>query len=494
MEKFSVAISLTEETTVQFNTHVNESPAVVSNVEFCALQENVIDNEAWVRETLLVDVRDFDTRYTLSKKIAQHTAFFSKLVDDGIAQLIYSQDPAFYEEFVDRDNCSVVVHEETGDQVLLIFFSDIAIVDRPGYASPSTDVEHVEKSFKFHSTKHTVNPVTFSVENLLNKSDMVVFVGFQDKAVIDTFNQFNELNNSSCEVSYTEDYEERVLKLEEEDDDEKLFRCALVVDTASIDVAIEIIKLKPEKIASVVCDTLGLVTREALTLLSLCHSKNILCVRKLHRHGWFNLGVTDKNEQATECPDSGNGIITMTNDTVLGEWSYIVFVDPRMAQIAKLAIGLEMAAEVWTITIVHDARDDLVAEHHDYKFYPIFQTEGFFRLCQMTKKHTIHTVLNVITPFPAVGAMLFDSGIFVTCDVPVALEYNKKVTDIFTKAVKAARTANVERVVKAKSDFYNHVTGVEKCIRAVNNELVDTVNKKKHGEHLHAIFKELKIS
>jgi low affinity Fe/Cu permease len=408
--------------------------------------------------------------------------------------LIYSQDQSLYEQFTGKDNCRVLVHEATGDEVLLIFFSDVAITDRRGYTSPSTDVEHIEKSFKFHSTKHTVKPTTFSVENLLNKSDMVVFVGCRGTTLIDTFVESNVLNNSHCGVRCMSDYEEKVMNLEEGDDEEKLFRCALVVDPGSIDVAIEIIKLKPEKIASVVCDTVGLVTREVITLMSLCHSKNIMCVRKLHRYGTFNLGVVDRAEQATDCPDSGNGVITMTNDTVVGEWSYVIFVDPRMVQLSKLVIGLEMAIEVWTITIVHDARDDLVVNHYQYKFYPILQTEGFIRLCQMTTGYTIHTVLTVITPFPSVAAMLFDSGIFATCDTAVALEYNVKVTTLFNKAVKAARMKHVERVVQAKGDAYNHVVGIEKRTRAINNELIDTVNKKKHTKHLCAIFNELKMN
>jgi len=490
MNQFRIIISLTEETTVQFKVYVDENDTpVVSNVEFCALQEQVVDNHAWIRETLLMYIRDFDTRYDLSKKIALFTSFFSKLVADGVAQLVYNTEG--YTQH--KHTGDVVLHQETGEKVLCVYCTDKVVIDRPPYRSPSTDVTHIERTFKFHSTKHTVNPLAFSVDNLVNKSDMIVFVGDNDHGVIRTFEQFNELNNDFNIVTTADDYKKHVLALEEDDDEEKTFRCVLVVDPCFIDVALDIIKLKPEKIAAVVCDTYGMYNVSALTLLSVCHSKSIVCVRKLQRNGCFNLGVVDKREQTTESQTSGNGVITMTDDTVVSEYSYVVFIDARMAQIAKIVICLEMAVGIWTITLVHDARDDLVAGHYDYKFFPIFQTEGFFRICQMNKKRALHSIINVLTPFPAIGSMLFDSGIFVTCDKEVAIEYNKKVNAVYYKAVLKEKIKRIEVVVANKAAAYNHVVEIERKVRAVNDELITTVNKKKHTTQLHEIFKQLKI-
>lgn len=475
MDDFTLVISFTEETTVQFNVRIGDKPPVISNVERCAVRKQVFYNESWIRETLLVDIADFDKRYEMANEISAFTYFLFHVI--GASQLVYSTRDGEYTK-AGTASSKILTHEETGKQVLCNFYEDVVVIDRPPYPSPVTDVEHIEKAFSFHSTKHTVNPLAFSVDNLINKSDMVVFVGDTDHRVKQTFEKFNSLNNDHCVIRYTDDYEKHVLSLEVEDDEEKTFRCVLVVDNTDFtDVAIEIIEMKHEKIAAVVFDSAGYDDDGTLELLSLCRAKNILCVRKIQRHGWFNLGVIDVSEQTSECHYSGNGVITMTDDTVVPEYSYVVYIDPRMSQIAKLVIGLEMAAEVWAITLVHDARDDLVANHYDYKFFPVFQTEGFFRLCQMNKKHTIHSVLTVVTPFPAIAAMLFDSGIFVTCDVDVALEYNEKINALFNKEIKKQRLKHVEKVVGDKANTYKYVTDIERKIVSVNNEILSTVAK-----------------
>lgn len=469
-----IIISVSEECTFQIKTYVGEHMSV-ANVEFCAIKEQVIDNCPWIRETLLTDVRSFDDRYSGAELISDMVDLFNNQQDDGISQVIYHKDgPAEYEKIIASEK--IVVSTPRGHEYLCLYENNVVLLDRTAYPSPNTDVSHLVKNYEFHSNKHTANPMTFSPDNLINKSDMVVFVGGVTAEYLSTFEQHNELGNDHCIVHSLDEYKEKVLALEDDDDEEKLFRCVLVVNTFSVELALEVINERPEKIGCVVCETLCVGDKDARMILSTCHAKGIACVRKAQRHGLFNFGVVDH-----QCRDSfhtGNGVVTMTNNTVIDEYLYVIYIDPRMAQIARTVLALEMAVEVWCITLVHDAYDHVVTEHHDYKFFPVFQTEGFHRIAQMTHKHSMHTVIATLSPFPQIASLLFGNGIFATCEKECLVEYVDKVNGVFDNHVKELRKQNVSRIVDLKAQAYNTVSNIEKKAKQINSEIGPAVDRR----------------
>lgn len=468
-----IIVSVSEECTFQIKTYVGDRESI-ANVAFCAIHEQVIDNCPWIRETLLTDVRSFDERYDTAKLISNMVKLFNSELE--IAQVIFHKDgESEYKKIAGESNFE---RAQIKDGFLCFYENDVVILDRKSFPNPSTDVSHIKQNFEFHSNKHTANPLTFCPENLFNKSDMVTFVGDCPQSIIDTFEKFNELNNDYCIVKSLDEYKEKVLDLEEGDDEEKLFRCALVVDIFSVNLAIDIIREKPEKIGIVVCDTMAVQDKEARNILSLCHSKGIMCVRKAQRHGLFNFGVISKDQQCRDSFHTGNGVITMTNDTVVKEYLYVIFIDPRMAQIARAVLALEMSSEIWCITMIQDAYDHVVSSHHDYKFFPIIQTEGINRIAQMTKKHSIHTAIAVITPFPNVAITLFENGIFSAYDRECLLEYVDNVNRVFDEHVKDVQKKNVSRVVSLKAEAYNSVTEIEKKAKKINAEIGPAVARR----------------
>jgi hypothetical protein len=401
-------------------------------------------------------------------------ALFNEQLYNNVSQVIY--DKRGVDEY-DKFSASrkTIMRTPKGNVFLCTYEDEPVLLDRPMYPNPSSDVSHVEERYEFHSHKHTANPMTFSPDNLINKSDMVVFVGEPNDDVFITFEGHNALGNDFCVVDSLEGYSEKVLSVEEDDEDEKLFRCVLIVHPGSVDLARVIIQERPEKIGCVVCDTFELSGRDALLILSTCHSKGITCIRKAHRYGWFNFGVVKKEEQSRETFHSGNGVITMTNDVVVGAHLYVIYIDPRMAQITRFVMVMEMASEVWCITLIHDVYDHLVAKHHDYKFFPIFQTQGIHRISEMTCKNSIHTVIATLTPFPQIASTLFMSGIFATCDRSVLTEYVHKVNDIFDKRVKYQQREKISRVVALKLDAYTTITNMERNIKRINTEILPAV-------------------
>lgn len=478
-----IIVSVSEECTFQIKTYIGDKESI-ANVAFCAIHEQVIDNCPWIRETLLTDVRSFDERYDAAKLISKMVQIFYNEVD--IAQVVFHKDgKSEYKKIIEGLSGNGLSGTESNfkraqikDVFLCLYKNEVEIFDRKPFPNPSTDVSHIKHNFEFHSKKHTVNPVTFCPENLFNKNDMVVFVGNCHESIVKTFEKFNEIKNDYCFAKSLNEYEEKVLDLEEYDDEEKLFRCALVVDLYAVDLAIDIINKKPEKIGIVVCDTIEVRDKEARNILSLCYSKGITCVRKAQRHGFFNFGVISKEQQCMDSFHTGNGVITMTNDTVVKEYQYVIFIDPRMAQITRMVLALEMSSEIWCITIIQDAYAHVVSSHHDYKFFPMIQTEGINRITQMSKKRAIHTPMAVLTSFPNVANTLFENGIFSTYDQECLLEYVDNINRMFDEHVKDVQKKNVSRIVSIKAEVYKTVTDIEKKIKKINAEIEPAVARR----------------
>lgn len=494
-----IIVSCTEETTFQVKVNVEgATEPAISHVEFCAM-EKFTTTPALVRESLLFDIKSFDDRYKFAMIVSDMAAVLKDHVT--MTQVIYCHDATEYAQY----DGSMVKGDK--GEYLCRYIKTNQPSQRVEYPCISTDVSHIEKSFKFHSHKHTVNPLSFSEDNLINKSDMIVFVGVEggeDSAIFSVFRDHNELNNDWCFVDSAKEYEEKVLSLEDGDDDEKIFRSVLVSDGAP-NLLYDLVNLKHEKVGAVVYDTFSGDVRDTRRLLSLCRTKNITCMRKVQRHGRFNIGVVDKGEQTTESYHTGNAVVTMTNGTILDEYLFVVFIDPRMAQLPKMVIAMEMASETWCITIVQDALDGAVQGHVDYKFFPLFQTEGINRVVMMASKHTLHTPIAMYTDFPSIAIKTVDAGMFTCCFPDKIREYVANVNAIYDEAVAEVGRKNVSRVVDMKLKAYKYVTDVAKKADMINPSIpqgahqmrskgvMRSIVKGKHERGLQQVFNQLKI-
>jgi hypothetical protein len=468
-------MTITESSETAYVVHVVvNDQSIKKEVEFVDITQ-FIENKPWVRENFLKDVRKMADRIYFAGVLQEMMSIVVESEGD-IVQVVFEADQSRFSNLRETGHVSVVSEESK----VGYFIKEVGGA-RPNpyvpYEGTSTDVTHIDKFYEFHTNKIVHDQRSATEFLMVDINDIVVFIGFNPHSdVVYNFRQCN----------YNLQLDHHVLT--DGDDIKKIIgessKIILVANQFSVALCTQVVSEFPKSIKLCVCDvdeSFG-----STMLLSACKRHNILHVRKVHRTAFFNFGVTLRFQRCDDHrDDANNGVITMSEDTWIEDRSFIIYMDPRYADIVRCVDIMECADNVWAITIIHVVRDDVCDKLYEYTFKPTYQTKNINHLCNVARAGQIHTVLAVYTKFPNIANRLADSSVFVTCDKEKLLEYNNNVTAIFKARIKGAFVRHINYINNAKAITNQMKKKVELVKDAYQIYAKKCVNKLIHNWDVH---------
>lgn len=483
-----IVVTETEETYYQIKVVVGEK-IVVSNMEVSGI-DHALGNKAWVRENFMYDIPKLDDRIYFAGILQEMIQIISDSNRD-IIQIVYETETDRYPTIrsmgftpVMSEKSGISYHVKEYDSINT---SDTGEVPMETYENISTDVEHVKNFFEFHTKKITTNQLNKSDDHIVNLDDIVLFLGFNDaSSFVHTFNTYNYIMKlDNFIVNNTSEIDEVISNEEFE-----TCKFILAVNNDHTQDAIEAVKKHKDKFRVVVYDTED--DYESLFLMSICKRHGVLLVKRMQHSHYFNFGVFKKYELCADHADEcNNGVITLNDNVWVGDRAFVVFMDPRYADITRVVSAMELCKDVWTITVIHDIVSDTMDKLYEYKFMPVYQSEQIMHVTKIVKSGLTHTPIAFFTRFPAIAKILFESSVFVSCKKDHLLEYIENVTNVFKKSIKDHSIAYISKINDAKSLAFQMVKKMdfvkEAQQRARKKKVVYDINEEKIRELLKSI-------
>lgn len=430
---------------------VTGTKQVLSTIEMSAI-DKILNDKSWTREQYMYDIPKLDDRIYFAGVLQEMVNIINQY-NGEVVQIVYETDDDKIKEILGLGYIHIIC-EKSKMRYYIKEIEPITVIqdESPKYENISNDAEHVEKFIEFHTQKIMTGQLKHSDDLLVNIDDVVVFLGFSGKSeMVYTFKKNNYISNLEYFVLNTE---EEINDMEKMDcfvsEDYKSTNVILVINEMILD---QLTSLDSDviwnKVSLVVCDTN--MERESTILLSLCKRKHVTHVKKIQYGSWFNFGVFNKYQQCSPMEDNAkNAVITFTEDVWIDKRSFVAFVDPRYANIFRIASAMELSPDVWSISIIHDVFDDVNRNCYEYKFMPYYQSDQIVQLCNVMRKGLFHTPLSVYTKFPAIAKMLFESSIFVSCDKDHFKQYVDNVNEVFVGKIKGSFEKHLDFINTAK--------------------------------------------
>ena len=451
-----IVITESEETYYTIKVVTGERE-INSTIEISALNQ-ILDNKTWTREQYLCDVPNVQDRIYFAGVIQE----MINIIDDHggeITQIVFESDESRYPE-IRRLGLRHIVAQESAQRYFIKEIEPVVEIrdEIEPYENISNTVEHVEKFFQFHTEKVMAGPLKHCDDHLVNLDDVVLFIGYAEESLmVRTFKNSNYYSRLEYHCANTREETTEFDKLDIfESDEYETTNVVLVINTMILEDVLDEIYMSEvsdkfwEKVSLVVCDTD--MERESTILLSLCRRHHITHVRKIQYGPWFNFGVTDAYQQCkTHNDHAKNAVISFTNDVYIDNLNYVVFVDPRYANIYRIANAIELCPDIWTLSIIHDIFDDLVKNYYEYKFMPYYQTDQITQLANLMRRGIFHTPLAFFTKFPAIAKMLYEASIFVSCEKGHFKQYIKNINKVFDDKMKTAFEIKLGLINTAKT-------------------------------------------
>jgi hypothetical protein len=447
MSPTRIIVTETEETYYQVKVVTGERVSM-QNVEISAT-DKLLNDKVWVREQFMYDTTSMEDRLHFTTVLQE---MVSIMVEEAgmVIQVVYETDESRWPDIRALGYTGVNIQASN-----MSYFIRELVPSAPGsnsddvvalYENISTDIEHIDNFFDFHTKKVTMDPCTFSNEHIVNMDDVVIFINFgKNSETVRTFLQHNVVMGLEHRVYNTED--DIVIGTPADKNVKFILVVAPFSDTT--DKYMDIIDTHHSRINMVVYDTD--VSHESIMMLSTCKRHGIAHVKRIQHSNLFNFGVVNNYEQCcTNRDDTNNGVISLDDSVVVGDRSYIVFLDPRYADMRKYINAMEICTDVWTVTVIHVCSDEITKGMYDYKFLPVYQTDNLSKLHGTVKAGLVHTPVSFYTIYPGIATMLFDGSIFVSCDKRHLLEYVNKVSGIFKKRINDNFITHIDGVNRAK--------------------------------------------
>lgn len=485
-----IIITETEETYYQIKVVTKGTKTTVNNVEICAV-DKILNNKTWTREHFMVHVPKLKDRIYFAGIVQEMTSILHEH-EGEIIQIVYETDVEKFTHLKELGHHSVI-SENSGMTYWIRDLDNIERLDEHSeetYENISGDVSHIDKHFEFHNDKIAQDPLTNCIDHIVNPNNIVVFLGFSEQGpVVREFNNSNYLMNADSIMS---DCTDDVIKSLDDVDENK--KVVLVVSPFRVDDAVDVINILKDRIKTCVYDTDE--SYESVVLLSTCKRYKIFHCKKTHHHKYFNLGVVNDYEK---CDDGNphNGVITMNSNVWVGNKNFIIFLDPRYADISMCVSTMELCPTVRTISIIHDISERMTKYLYEYKFLPFYQTNGFTDLHRVVKHGLVHSPVAVYTRFPSIARMLFDAGIFVSCDKKHFLKYVDDCNGVFEKYLDENFIHRLKRVIestKLASDMKHKIELVKFAFQKyLKKKVVHDIVYKRQEQHMINTLNELMI-
>lgn len=391
-EKLEVVITVTEETAI----NIRVKPDSTLDTDYVSMLVEPweclrVNNNAWLRESLLFDVENITERCDMADQIIEMYNIVAK--DPDIVQLT-----------IKNNTMTVKKKDQVTD-----------VTDNP-YDDMDTNVDHIIEHREFFRTTGLIGITEQDGEydsyNLINRSCKLIYVGYDptDEYVTDnpdTLKQEKVFLKTMGEMSSMFD------------DLDKIPPLVLIVNPEYAEVGCSIVDKYFDPIDCVICDTLKIDDRMACMLLSIAKRRGVIMVRSVSAHGIYNFG----NGKMIGDGDSKVGVITMDDEVITNNFNYMIMVDSRMAQLRDLVIILNKRKNVEMIILKHSINDRDLRGLDNYKVFPAFQTKQLSHIDQLSRGHVLHTPMAVMTPFPQIANMMVSCGIFASGRPETIMKY-----------------------------------------------------------------------
>lgn len=393
MENVEAILTVSEETAI----NIRVKPDNTQNDDYVSLFVEPYDchnmlNNAWVRESLLFDVKSIKDRCNIAKIII--TMYKSIIYDDKTTQIIL-KDNKITETKVQSNN-------------------DVKTNKYEKYDDMDTDVTHINEHRPFFNTTSIIGideSDGYNSYTLINHSCNVYYIGYTEYD--------GNIPNKEFFVETLDDMSKLLDDVKRKD----MPRLVLVVNPQSSEHACSIIDRYYAIIDCVICDTFQLDDRAACMILSIAKRRGILMCRGVSIANQYNFNV-----DIPASSESFVGIIDMGDETeILGDYHYLIKIDPRMAQLRDYCIILNKRKHVKFILLNQQVHECHLSNIDNYKIFPKLQTSQLSNIDQLSRGHILHTPIAVITQHPGIATMLVSCGIYASCRVSTVLEYRNKV-------------------------------------------------------------------